>query len=189
MLLTELATIVSRCHFEFVSASRPLVSVSFQAFPSVCIMSSMSEECEQQAHLYSPFCLGMCEWTDSPGQGVTIAPHQQTTNVNVNNCPPTSSLVALDVLPPSECFNFASEDQLFQLSKGHIPANTARSTEWALKVFRMWKEAWNERFPQNAVPDKLFEDGDPSQLTTHPSQFIVEVRKTNGEFYPSSTLH
>ena len=44
-------------------------------------------------------------------------------------------------------------------------------------------------FPQNAVPDNLFEDGDPGQLATHLSRFVVEAKKTNGEFYPPSTLH
>ena len=148
----------------------------------------MSKECVQQACSFSPFCLGMCEWTDCPGKGrVNITPHPQAA---AKDRPSTSSSATRkEILPPTERFNYASEDELFQLSKGHIPANTVRSTERALKVFRMWKEARNERSPQNAVPDNLFEDGDPSQLTTHLSRFIVEVRKTNGEFYPPSTLH
>ena len=75
-----------------------------------------------------------------------------------------------------ERFNFSSEDELQELSKGHVPANTARSTQWALKVFQLWKETRNERFPDNAVPDNLFETGDPSQLTTHLSRFVVEAR-------------
>ena len=118
----------------------------------------------------------MCEWTDCPGKGVNITPHPQTA---AKDRPSTSSSATRkEILPPTERFNYASEDELqVHLSKGHIPANTVRSTERALKVFRMWKEAGNERSPQNAVPDNLFEDGDPSQLTTHLSRFIVVLKQ------------
>ena len=88
------------------------------------------------------------------------------------------------VLPPSEHFHLASEDHLLQLSEGYIPANTVSSTE--LMVFLTWREARNDCFPQNPVPDNLFEDGDPCQLTTYLSWFIVEVRKVNAIPLPLS---
>ena len=99
--------------------------------------------------LLSVLCLGMGEWTDSPWQGVNATPHPQITAIDRQAHPSTSSSSANQVLP-LERFNISSEDELQDLSKGHAPANTARSTQWALKVFQLWKETRNERFPENA---------------------------------------
>ena len=54
-------------------------SASYLLFLSlVQYVSFMSKECVQQACSFSPFCLGMCEWTDCPGKGVNITPQLKT---------------------------------------------------------------------------------------------------------------
>lgn len=116
----------------------------------------MSEECEQQACPFSPFCLGMC---NCPGVNLTPLPQNEDRPSTVRTCAERNK-----ILPPSNCFNFASEDKLVELANGHVPANTACSTEWVLKVFQMCKQARNKRFPFDG---DLFETGDPSQLTIH----------------------
>ena len=48
-----------------------------------------------------------------------------------------------------ERFDFASDQQLSELSKGLIPANTSKSTKWAIKTFESWSEARSRSRPQD----------------------------------------
>ena len=46
-----------------------------------------------------------------------------------------------------ERFSFViGEDDLETYKKGECPANTAKSTEWAMKNFEMWRIARNAKF-------------------------------------------
>ena len=48
-----------------------------------------------------------------------------------------------------ERFSFdIPEDELESYKKGECPANTAKSTEWAIKNFEMWRIARNAKFVQ-----------------------------------------
>ena len=92
--------------------------------------------------------------------------------------------------PTSERFSeFINKQELAELGKGLIPANTTKCTKWALKTFELWKNARNQRFPYDRVPDELFQSNDPSVLSVHLTRFAVEARKSTGEHYPPSTLH
>ena len=137
----------------------------------------------------------MCKWTDC-GRGLVPPSHKLSVTSTTAHLlsssaawsevhPPTSA-ARNKVLPPSEHFNFACEDHLLQLSKGHIPANTVCLTEWTQKVFQMWRGTKRMLAPEPSS-NNLFEDDNPYQLTTHLSWLLyVEVRKTSGEFYPST---
>jgi len=35
------------------------------------------------------------------------------------------------------------------------PANTCKSTKWAVKVFELWKQARSRNHPEDPVPDEL----------------------------------
>ena len=52
-----------------------------------------------------------------------------------------------------------------------------------------WKEARNEKYPENLVPEDLFSCSDPATLNTQLSRFVAETRKANGEPYPPKTVH
>ena len=86
---------------------------------SISVVSFMSKECVQQACLFSPFCLGMCEWTDCPGQGIDITPQPQIT---------THLRCQLQETRSSHLQNISTLQAKTSLSKGHIPANTVHST-------------------------------------------------------------
>ena len=75
------------------------------------------------------------------------------------------------------------------LAKGLIPANTCKSTMWALKVFNLWKQARNQSHPEDPVLDELLTTNDLALLNTHLSCFPVEARKVNGDLYPQSAIH
>ena len=90
----------------------------------------------------------------------------------------------------SERFStFVDDEQLAVLSKGVVPANTDKSTKWALANFDAWRKARNEKYPANPVPEDLLTTNDPALLNTQLSRFVLETRKSNGEPYPPKTLH
>ena len=139
---------------------------------------------------FSPYCLGMCEWTDCPG-------HRNASGLQLE-ITPSHPLPQLEQLCPSSskdqphhpmasnessCFQFSSEEQLSELVKGLIPENTKGN--WALKNFNLWNDANLE----NPVPEDILTSSDPDLLNHHLSQFVVETRKANGEHYPPSSLH
>lgn len=103
---------------------------------------------------YSSFCLGMCEWTDCPG-GLYLQTEARLLPLNE---PQPSSTFRTE----PQRFNFASDEQLSDLAKGLIPANTCKPTKWALKVFELWRQTCNQIHQGDPVPDELFTTNDPS---------------------------
>ena len=142
----------------------------------------MNSKTTSQACSYDPLCLGMCDWTDCPGAGLGGAnaelPHPLQT-ASSKACPrpcpfteqqqqpsTTASTSSAQPLPPSERFQFADEKSLLELAKGCTPADTSRSTKWALAAFELWNQARNQHKPEAAVPHDLFTRCDPAMLST-----------------------
>ena len=148
----------------------------------------------------SPFCLGMCEWTDCASKQTMAKLHPPTeplpSNSSCSNEPlpsagsnePHPSASANELLP-CQRFTFVSDEQLADLAKGIVPLNTTKSTKWALKVYKDLKQERNERFRSDPVPENLLLSDDPTLLNTHLSRFAVDARKVNGEHYPPSTVY
>ena len=118
-----------------------------------------------------------------------LAPHPNTShNPRWSNC--AGSKTSSTFEPSSERFStFVNDEELAILSKGMVPVNTDRNTKWALSNFFAWKEARNEKYSDNPVPEDLFTCSDPATLNTQLSRFVVETRKANGELYPPKTVH
>ena len=55
--------------------------------------------------------------------------------------------------------------------------------------YESWRQARNEAHPDSPVPDDLFMSTDAAILSLHLSRFVVETRKSNGDYYPPATLH
>ena len=141
-----------------------------------------------QACPYSPLCLGMCEFY-CPGQSTKNSTQR---DVSAQNSTSSANDACSSRAPPCnyERFSeFIDDKELAELSKGLIPANTSKCTNWALKTFELWKNARNQRFPNDCIPEDLFHTVDPSLLNTHLTRFAVEARKANGEQYPPSSIH
>ena len=130
-----------------------------------------------------PCCPGMCEWTDCS------IPQERKLRLTTSSSPRPSTSSPQPLLLPSDRFQFKSDKELTELSKGYTPANTSRSTKWALNVFDQWCQARNQRYPEDTVPEHLLTSCDPLLLNTHLARFAVEARKTTGESYPPATVH
>ncbi len=90
----------------------------------------------------------------------------------------------------STCFaTFINDEQLAALSKGVTPATMDRSTKWALSNLEAWKEARNQKHPEDLLPEDLVMSNDPATINLHLSRFVLETRKFSGEYYPPTTLH
>ena len=110
------------------------------------------------------------------------APPKQATSLSSNNSPSSTQT--------SKRFGkFVGDEELSVLAKGVIPANTDKSTKWALPNFNAWKEARNREHPNNPVPEDLFTISEPEIINTQLSRYVVETRKSNGDYYPPKTLH
>ena len=83
-------------------------------------------------------------------------------------------------------FQFLTEDECNKLKKGYTPANTTKSTKWALNNFAAWKDAHAQ---QVKCPDNLLSSTDPALLCKWLTRFVAETRTTQGKPYPPSTLY
>ena len=130
----------------------------------------------------------MCKWTNCLATTTASIELRLLTSRPETSASSSSSY---QPLLPSECerFQFKSDKELLELAKDYTPANTSRSTKWALKVFDLWSQARNQRYPEDPVPDHLLTSSDPVLLNTYLARFTVEARKTNGDSYPPSTVH
>ena len=140
-------------------------------------------------------CLGMCEWTGCPGtRAVESIATSSSTASNYATEPtrpsPSHTPIPAPAGSSSTCFaTFVNDEQLAVLSKGVTPVNTDKNTRWAVSNFEAWKEARNQKHLDDPIPEDLLMSNDPVILNLHLSRFVLETRKSNGEYYPPKTLH
>ena len=93
-------------------------------------------------------------------------------------------------LSPSSRFSTTvSEEEVVKSSKGCIPANTARSTGWALRAFRDWADQRNKRFAEKCPRDLFDKPHSTDAICDTLQRFVAEARRTNGTPYPPKTLY
>ena len=90
--------------------------------------------------------------------------------------------------PIQECFSSVTCEEIKEVAKGVVPANTKSSNEWALKILRAWISDCNTRMSDEAVPADRLACEDADILCKWMCCFVQEMRKENGENYPPSTL-
>ena len=93
-------------------------------------MACNNKEAVPSACPIDPTFLGMCSWTNCPGNAdvVNFKPHLPS----IEEPHPFVSLLRIQPLPSVERFATVTDKELAKLSKGLIPANTAKTTNWAL---------------------------------------------------------
>ena len=88
---------------------------------------------------------------------------------------------------PEERFSFNIEDDdLEAFKKGECPANTTKSTEWAMKNFESWRIARNAKF-EDQCPERWFEDKE--NLCGWLCRFVAETRKADGGEYTPRSIY
>ena len=74
------------------------------------------------------------------------------------------------------------------ISKGFVPANTAKANNWAYRVFEEWRTYRNRSSDTETCPSNLLENPELSTLNHWLSRFVVKARWEDGNPYPASTI-
>ena len=92
-------------------------------------------------------------------------------------------------LAPSDNFKASSDqEEIDRITKGYVPMNTQKSTNWAIEVFNEWRCS-RSSLDDEECPSDLLYVGDADKLNFWLPQFINEVRQTDGNPYPPRTIH
>ena len=87
-----------------------------------------------------------------------------------------------------DCFSAVTTDKsLAELSKGYVPPNTEKNTGWPMRVFEQWQASHRAR--ENPIPEIFQKLYDCTALSHWLVLFVAEVRKTDGEWYPTKSIH
>ncbi len=96
-------------------------------------------------------------------------------------------------LPAKKGFASAVSDaDMAVMSKGYVPPNTQKNTDWAMNCFWEWRSARNKEIPvgdERRCPEDLLEKGDIEKLNHWISRLVAEVRNKKGECYPPRSIH
>lgn len=86
-------------------------------------------------------------------------------------------------------FNFKTQEEIEDLSKGYIPPNTEKNTKWAKSVFTDWVAQRNLKFPDEQCPENILQNVNAEEIAKWFPIFIAEVRRCDGEQYPAKSIH
>ena len=84
------------------------------------------------------------------------------------------------IAPRSTRFCETSPKMLAKYSKGFVPENTAKNTNWAINNFKDWMDWRNGREGVEHVPLDLLENGTAADLNHFLSLYVVETRNKKG---------
>jgi hypothetical protein len=84
-----------------------------------------------------------------------------------------------------------SEEEMAEISKVFVPANTAKNTQWAVSVFREWRSARSSSPDdgQKVCPADLLENPVVEDLNYWLARFVAEVRSQDGKPYTPRSIH
>ena len=82
-----------------------------------------------------------------------------------------------------------SKEEVQKASKGCTPANTVRSTEWALQAFQDWADQRNKRCKEECPRELLDKPYSPEEVCDCLQRFVAEARRGDGTPYLARTLY
>ena len=126
--------------------------------------------------------LGMGDWTDEPEEtSVQPPPPKKRLRLSLGKEAPLRETTNRRFAGP------VSTGELENAAKGVVPANTAASTQWAVKNFESWARS-RPSSSTDAVPSDLLMSHDADLVSKWLCRFVLETRKTDGTRYPPATL-
>ena len=83
------------------------------------------------------------------------------------------------------------DDEVSSMSKGYVPPNTQKNTDWAVKNFGTWRDQRNEKVSSDdeKCPPELLPSTDTVLLSKWLCLFVNETRRSDGTLYPPKTLY
>ena len=142
--------------------------------------------------------------------GVSVTAHARLTRVNSQctgtmdkeNLPPSQQKLVEKDQPPSKKaklslslkkkrFGDSVSSELVTLTTPHVPKNTAKNTEWAIRNFMEWRQQREKDYPEERCRPDIF-DSTPwnvAELNHWLCLYVLETRRTDGKRYPISTVY
>ena len=138
-------------------------------------------------------CLGepWCYDWDCCGKE-NLEPQEQLVSVEDSEPLKKKAKKELSLLKKEVVKRFASPactDTMNKLCEGYIPSNTAKNTQWGLRVFQQLREQRVGDQESGECPQNLLENPTAELLNYWLSRFVVEARRADGKEYPSSTIY
>ena len=92
--------------------------------------------------------------------------------------------------PTSRFSTMVRDDEVSSMSKGYVPPNTQKNTDWAVKNFGTWHDQRNEKVSSDdeKCPPDLLSSTAAVLLSKWLCLFVNETRRSDGTLYPSKTL-
>ena len=91
--------------------------------------------------------------------------------------------------PPKKRFDFSTDDDFVELSRGFVLKETASDTKKCVKLINDWACTRNTlSISTDSVPDGILLSDDLQQLSKWLCKFSTKARKQNGEQYPPKTI-
>ena len=147
----------------------------------------------------SSACLGMVEFDYCGTQGLVERLDQEIENEEKAaaaerkrkslSLPKPSKKLALS---STSRLNTTTDAEVQEAAKGYVPANTAKSTGWAVNTCTAWAKHRNslDGNKENACHvDLLDKEYPPAVMCSSLQRFILEARRTDGTKYPAKTLY
>ena len=93
--------------------------------------------------------------------------------------------------PTSRFSTMVGDDEVSSMSKGYVPPNTQKNTDWAVKNFGTWRDQRNEKVSSDdeKCPPELLSSTDTVLLSKWLCLFVNETRRSDGTLYPPRTLY
>lgn len=111
-----------------------------------------------------------------------ISTEDNLKSIKENNCPTAN--------PFGQPLN---KSDIQCIKERYVAKNTAKHTDWAQQIWQQWATE-RLQLPMNSEDNDLSLEVDITKMTTIAinywlQQFVVEVRKGNGEHYSPDSLH
>ena len=119
-------------------------------------------------------------------------PSENTDQIDLNVASSVGNIAGehREVSDNTERFDFnITSDDLSKYMEGETPANTEKSTLWAVKNFNDWRLSRNSIMHNDKCPESIFLDGDKIELCKWLCKFVAETRKSDGSEYTPRSLY
>ena len=101
--------------------------------------------------------------------------------------PPKRKALSLSLKKTSRFPSPTAADERRKVCQGYVPKSAERSTNWAVRVFEIWRKERNKKSDE-PCPEDLFDQPSTSSHNKWLSAFVVEVCRENSERYPTTTI-
>ena len=142
---------------------------------------------------YKNFCLGLPDWCPccADNEGRMAENERESKSLQLKRSHVATKAVQKKVKSYNDRFLFddVTIEELDTFKEGDCSDNTAKNTEWALRNFKSWRTARNEKHPLYLCPSELFSTKDHQEICDWLCKFIVKNHRGDEIEYTLRSLY